>query len=240
MIPVRYDINCDLGEGESAATTRALMLHITSANIACGGHTGSLRSMERAVRAAVAAGVHIGAHPGLIDPIHFGRAAARISAVAFETLLVHQIAALEKIVKNEGARLHHVKLHGALYHLTDSNAAFREAFISVMQRFWPRVIVFARAGGKTATAAAAAGLHAWPEGFLDRKYLANGKLAPRGGGGAVLNQEKFMERVVHLAEGGSPVRASVRTWCIHSDTPHAIEFAYLAKKWLSRKPTKRK
>ncbi|MBN8249826.1 MAG: LamB/YcsF family protein, partial [Verrucomicrobia bacterium] len=50
------DLNCDLGEGEPAARTRALMRWITSANIACGGHAGDARTMEFCVRAAAAHG----------------------------------------------------------------------------------------------------------------------------------------------------------------------------------------
>src|SRR5688572_4484388 len=160
---IRYDISCDLGEGEPVRKTKELMQHITSANIACGGHAGTLRSMSLAVREALAAGVNIGAHPGLIDRENFGRGDLKISTEMFETLLVQQISALQTVAAAEGEKLHHVKLHGALYHCTDANAAFRRTFISVMQRFWPRVIVFARAGAKTAAAATEAGLTVWPE-----------------------------------------------------------------------------
>ena len=236
---IRYDINCDLGEGEPARKTKELMRHITSANLACGGHAGTLRSMTLAVREAIAARVNIGAHPGLIDREKFGRGNVEISTEMFETLLVQQISALQTVALAEGGKLHHVKLHGALYHWTDANAAFRGTFISVMQRFWPRVIVFARAGGKTASTASEAGLTIWSEGFLDRNYLADGSLAPRGDREAVLGLKEFEERVASLARGISPVHARagmpVRTWCVHSDTPHAIKFACLAKQKLFAK-----
>jgi UPF0271 protein len=38
------DINCDLGEGEPVEKTRRLLRWLTSANIACGGHAGSMRT----------------------------------------------------------------------------------------------------------------------------------------------------------------------------------------------------
>ena len=236
---IRYDINCDLGEGEPARKTKELMRHITSANIACGGHAGTLCSMTLAVREAIAAGVNIGAHPGLFDRENFGRGDVKISTEMFETLLVLQISALQTVAAAEGGKLHHVKLHGSLYHCTDENPAFRRTFISVMRRFWPRVIVFARAGGKTACAASDAGLTVWPEGFLDRNYREDGELAPRGSSAAVLGLKEFTERVASLARGKSPVLVKfgspVRTWCIHSDTPHAIKFACLAKEKLFAK-----
>lgn len=58
------DLNADLGE-EPQEETRdiALMRHISSCNIACGGHAGDAGSMTRMLRAARDAGVAAGAHP---------------------------------------------------------------------------------------------------------------------------------------------------------------------------------
>ncbi len=229
QLNMHYDLNCDLGEGETSGKTRALMRHVTSVNIACGGHAGDLRSMIFAVEEAIQAAVHIGAHPGLPDRSSFGRGKVEISRREFETLLVHQIGALEKVAARAGASLHHVKLHGALYHLTDSNAEFTKAYVSIIKRFWPAIIIFARAGGRTQTTAERDGLTVWPEGFLDRRYLTNGTLAPRGSTGAVLEKAQFKARLNAVAEGRSPVKGPVRTWCIHSDTPNAVEFARLAR-----------
>src|SRR5881396_2705017 len=49
---MKLDLNSDLGEGEPLSRTRALMRWITSANVACGGHAGDLRTMETCVRLA--------------------------------------------------------------------------------------------------------------------------------------------------------------------------------------------
>ena len=46
------DLNCDLGEG--AGRDAELMPLITSANIACGGHTGDAASMQRSIADALA------------------------------------------------------------------------------------------------------------------------------------------------------------------------------------------
>ena len=234
MNPQRYDINCDLGEGEPERTTKALMRQVTSANIACGGHAGNVQTMTFAVREALKAGVNIGAHPGSFDRSGFGRRQVQISVEEFEILLIQQIGAVEKIVAGAGVKLHHVKLHGALYHLTDSDAEFRGAYISMIQRFWPRRIVYARAGGAVAAEAGKAGVAVWPEGFLDRRYLADGSLAPRNSARTVLTKSEFLARLKHLTHGAGPISAPVRTWCFHSDTPHAMEFARLARKRLCR------
>ena len=43
-------LNCDLGEGEAAETSDALLECIDLANIACGGHAGDEEMMRRVVR----------------------------------------------------------------------------------------------------------------------------------------------------------------------------------------------
>ncbi|HEY0433670.1 MAG TPA: LamB/YcsF family protein, partial [Chitinophagaceae bacterium] len=55
------DINCDIGEG--TGTDEQIMPFISSANIACGYHAGSLDEMRKVIRRAVTKGVAIGAHP---------------------------------------------------------------------------------------------------------------------------------------------------------------------------------
>jgi UPF0271 protein len=52
---MNIDLNCDMGELDDAAHEAALMEYITSANIACGGHAGDARTMERTARLALSA-----------------------------------------------------------------------------------------------------------------------------------------------------------------------------------------
>jgi UPF0271 protein len=222
---VKFDLNCDLGENEPRARTAALMRYITSANIACGGHAGNLEGMRSAVILTLKHKVQIGAHPGLNDRAKFGRIARTINAADLKTLLLQQVSALERIARDAGARLHHIKLHGALYHMVEEQSALRRAFLEVVREFWPRMIVYSMAGGEVARAAMDAGLKCWAEGFLDRRYTANGFLVPRHQSGAVLTPGEFQERLASLRN--LPIHA--KTWCIHSDTKSAVEFARRAK-----------
>ena len=222
---VKLDLNCDLGENEPRTRTAALMRHITSANIACGGHAGNIESMRSAVTLALQYHVAIGAHPGLNDRSNFGRIAQAISAADFKTLVLQQVSALERIAREAGARLRHVKLHGALYHMVEEQSALRRAFLEVMREFWPSLIVYGIAGGEVAGGASKAGLKSWSEGFLDRRYTADGQLVPRNQSGAVLTLSEFQTRLESLQN--LPIYA--KTWCIHSDTKDAVEFARRAK-----------
>ena len=81
---MKIDLNCDMGELEDAAHEAALMEHITSANIACGGHAGDEATMERTARLALERGVRIGAHPGYPDRANFGRIEMPMSAAEIE------------------------------------------------------------------------------------------------------------------------------------------------------------
>jgi len=232
------DLNCDLGEGESPARTRSLMRQITSASIACGGHAGDVSSMERCLRLAREHQVRAGAHPGL--PGQFGRGQATLSAAALQMLLLHQIGALHRIAGAVGAPLRHVKLHGALYHATEQRPALARAYVEAVRRWFPRLTIYALAGGRVAGQAEAAGLRVWPEAFADRAYADDGRLLPRSHPSALLTDVAAVVRRIRLlrARGGWESHAgrwlpmSPRTLCVHGDTPGAARLARAVRQCL--------
>src|SRR5262245_34454854 len=138
---MKADLNCDLGEGEPLEQTEALMPLITSANIACGGHAGSADTMRACIRLALQYGVRIGAHPGLPQRETLGRSPADISPTDFVTLILQQVSALETMARTSNARLHHIKLHGALYHRVEEHKPLRQAYLSIISECWPTTII---------------------------------------------------------------------------------------------------
>src|ERR1051325_9198780 len=121
------DLNCDMGELDDAAHEAALMEHITSANIACGGHAGDEGTMERTVRLAMDRGVRIGAHPGYPDPANFGRLEMPMTPAEIARTVGRQIERLESVAKRLGGAIVHVKPHGALYNTAVRNAEVARA-----------------------------------------------------------------------------------------------------------------
>jgi len=224
------DLNCDLGEGEPIARTRALMRAITSANVACGGHAGNTSTMESCVRLCRQFGVNLGAHPGPWSRADFGRKIGSITPDELELLLVHQVSALERIASAQRVRLHHVKLHGALYHASDNEPALARRYLDVMKRWWPACIVYARAGGRVVGAAYRAGVKAWPEVFGDRAYREDGTLVPRDEPGAIIRNSATMVARIRLMRESGEVETisghrlclSGRTICVHSDTANSV------------------
>ena len=230
---MKLDLNCDLGEGEPLARTRALMRWITSANVACGGHAGDAASMAACVRLAKRHGVRLGAHPGPWDRNELGRGKIAITPDELEMLLLHQVSALEVVVRAYGLRLHHIKLHGALYHASETEAALARRYLATVARWWPRAKIFARAGGQVARLARRMGLAVWEEAFVDRAYRDDGSLVPRTEPAALLNgAHAVMQRVRMILDRGEILTvtgASIRLWpqtlCLHSDTPGAVALA---------------
>ena len=65
------ELSADLGEGSPGEDE--LWPLITSANVACGGHTGDEESMRNAAHHASQHDVRFGAHPSYPDRENFGR-----------------------------------------------------------------------------------------------------------------------------------------------------------------------
>jgi 5-oxoprolinase (ATP-hydrolysing) subunit A len=231
---MRFDLNCDLGEGEPRARTEALMRVITSANVACGGHAGDIPGMERCVVLAKKYNVRLGAHPGAADRAGFGRGKSRITPAELELLLLQQVGTLERIAHTRGIKLHHIKLHGALYHATERDKRLANAYVEIVRRWWPNLVVYAFAGGTVETLAKRM---VWGEAFLDRNYLDNGTLVPRSESNALLKSvQEVRQRVEEMARrtvisiGGKTIRVKARTICVHGDTPRAVEFAQVVRR----------
>ena len=93
---------------------------VSSANIACGAHAGTLESMIETVELAVRRRVGVGAHPGYFDLENFGRVERTIAPDEAARIVLLQ---LEQIHEIAGEALRHVKLHGALYNQVCRDAA---------------------------------------------------------------------------------------------------------------------
>ncbi|HXJ55064.1 MAG TPA: 5-oxoprolinase subunit PxpA [Verrucomicrobiae bacterium] len=230
---MRLDLNCDLGEGESRRQTRALMRWITSANVACGGHAGDVSTMRACVRWAREFRVNLGAHPGVPTVDGFGRGALQLAAGQLELLLLQQVGVLARIAGEEKVPLHHIKLHGSLYHAVEGSQPLAREYLRLSAHWWPGCVVFAFAGGRVARWARRMGVPVWEEAFVDRAYRDDGTLLPRGAPGALLtDRHAILERVRRLQAGqaieserGRPLRLRARTMCLHGDTPGASQLA---------------
>ncbi|MDR7418151.1 MAG: 5-oxoprolinase subunit PxpA [Armatimonadota bacterium] len=236
------DLNADGGEGYGAYTIGAdveLLKVVSSINVACGFHAGDPVVIRRTLRAAAAAGVTAGAHPGFPDLQGFGRRAMQIAPADLRDMLIYQIGAVAALAQAEGVPLRHVKAHGALYNMAVSDPGLAGAIAEAAAAF-PGLTLFAPLNSAMAAAASARGVPVVLEAFLDRGYRRDGLLAPRSEPGAVVTDAALVAaRAVQCAiEGtvtaldGTKITVRPQTLCIHSDTLGAAALARAARQAL--------
>lgn len=207
----------------------ALMPLLTSANVACGFHGGDPHVMRRTVSLALDHGVGIGAHVGFPDLIGFGRRRMAASPEEVHDYVVYQAGALRAFVEAAGARLQHVKPHGALYTTIVDSPDHAHAVAEAVRALSPEVILLMPP--EVGPAAAQAGVPFVSEGYVDLDYDSSGKLV--------------LERVKQLRDPGETARRALRlvrdgtvgtvdggelrlqaeSICVHGDAPNAPQIA---------------
>ena len=230
------DLNCDMGEGFSS--DEELMPYISSANIACGYHAGDADTMKRTVDLCLKYNVAVGAHPSYPDRDNFGRTDMLYNGLQPEDLpaiLAEQINLMEAVCKTAGAKLRHIKPHGALYNRAAKDIVLSRLICDTICEIDPTLILYGLSGSVMGTTAAQCGLAFRSEVFADRNYQRDGSLRPRTMPDALItDHNKCIQHVLQMVNNGKvttiggdeiPIRAE--TICIHGDGAHAVEFAKL-------------
>jgi UPF0271 protein len=232
----RMDLNCDMGEVAEAVTGGAqedLLRYVTSANVACGGHAGNADMMQATIEQCLRRDVAIGAHPGYEDRANFGRIELKLSREEIADSVYKQVLALTEIADRCGARIGHVKPHGALYNQAARERGLAEAIAEGVARWRKDVVLVGLAGSAMLEEFRAAGFAVAAEAFADRRYETDGSLRSRKFDDALLRDPKeaaaqavrIVEQGRVIAEGGTWVPLEAQTICIHGDTPGAVEIA---------------
>lgn len=232
----RIDLNCDMGEMPDAVadgTQESLMPHLTSVNIACGGHAGDSRMMQRTVEQALRWNVAIGAHPGYADRANFGRVELAIPLGAIADFVFEQVRTLGEIATKCGVTIVHVKPHGALYNQAAQDREIARAVADGVARWRKDVVLVGLAGSQMLEVFRDAGFRVAAEAFADRRYESDGRLRSRKFDDAMIGEPNEAARqalrIVNegkaSAVGGTEVALSAETICVHGDSPGALEIA---------------
>jgi 5-oxoprolinase (ATP-hydrolysing) subunit A len=225
------DINCDMGEG--GGNDAELMNCVSSINIACGFHAGNASIMRKTVELAVNKGVKIGSHPSFSDLANFGRSEMDVSAQEVFDIVLYQISALKGICEAFGAKLHHVKPHGALYNQAAKDKNLAEAIAKAVKKLDANLILYGLSGSCLISEAEKIGLQTKSEVFADRTYQIDGSLTPRNMPNALIrNVEEAIKQVLQMLETqtvtattGEIINLKAETICIHGDSENAVGFA---------------
>jgi len=237
------DLNADLGESFGAwrmGDDARLLEVVSSANVACGFHAGDPGTIRATVQQAVRQGVAVGAHPSLPDLAGFGRRRMDVTPGEVYDMVLYQVGAIAAFVKAAGARLHHVKAHGALYNMAATDRSLAMAIVAAVRDFDADLVLYALAGSSMVDAAESVGLSVAGEVFADRAYRSDGTLVPRSQEGALIADEaKAVAQALDmvrdrrvLAIDGTWVAVRADTVCVHGDSPGAVALAVALKRAL--------
>ena len=146
--------------------------------------------------------------------------------------IMYQLGALQAFVKAQGAKLQHVKPHGALYNAAAKDMKLALAICEGVRSVALDAIILDLAGSCLLTAAQQTGLRWASEVFADRAYQTDGSLVPRSRPGAVItDRDCAIARAVRMVKDGVvttvdgvdiPILA--HSICVHGDNPSALAF----------------
>lgn len=231
------DINCDVGEG--IANEHLLMPHITSCNIACGGHFGDRNSIDKTILLALKNNVLIGAHPSFPDRENFGRKWMQISDENLSKSIQFQMDLFLQRMSISKATLHHIKPHGALYNAIAIDEHLAIIFIKSIQKYIDNVFLYVPYKSVIEEVAKNNDVKIKYEAFADRNYNDDLTLVNRSHPNALITDKELVFQHVSkmVFEGkvttisGDEKRIKSDTFCVHSDTQNALEIVnYLSQK----------
>lgn len=231
----KVDLNSDLGESFGCykiGMDEEVLKHITSANIACGFHAGDPIQMDKTVKLAMENNVQIGAHPGFMDVIGFGRREMKISKDEVKAYVKYQLGALNSFVISNGANIQHVKAHGALYNMAAKDYEISLSIAQAVYEVDKNIILLGLANSSIIDAGKAVGLRVANEVFADRAYNSDGTLVSRSLEGSIIYDPNIaIKRVIKMVKenkvediNGKDIDIKADSICVHGDNPKAIEF----------------
>ena len=230
------DINCDMGEIPRLLKNNVysdLMDHVTSINLACGGHAGDVSMMRELVRIAKRKNVRIGAHPSYPDRENFGRLELEMDPEELLRSICEQVRSLIRVAEEESVSISHIKPHGALYNQAAKDTHLARVIGNAVDRVAPDLDIMCLSGSLMVKILEDMGLKVVQEAFADRTYERDGDLRDRRSDRALITDpQKAADQARSIIEDkkiitfdGSEISLEAQTLCVHSDTPNAIAIA---------------
>ena len=230
------DINCDMGEIPRLLKNNVysdLMDHVTSINLACGGHAGDVSMMRELVRIAKRKNVRIGAHPSYPDRENFGRLELEMDPEELLRSICEQVRSLIRVAEEESVSISHIKPHGALYNQAAKDTHLARVIGNAVDRVAPDLDIMCLSGSLMVKILEDMGLKVVQEAFADRTYERDGGLRDRRSDRALITDpQKAADQARSIIEDkkiitfdGSEISLEAQTLCVHSDTPNAIAIA---------------
>ena len=223
------DINCDIGEG--LGNESEIMPLISSCNISCGAHAGSITSIDNAINLAIENDVLIGAHPSFPDKENFGRKVMKISNQDLQQNIEDQLRLFKKRVDLQNAKIHHVKPHGALYNLIAIDEEKATVVINAILNTLKDVKLYVPFNSVIERVAIKKQIPVVYEAFADRNYNDNLTLVSRSLPYAIIiDKENVLKHVKKMSEASlvrsvqdNEIAILAQTFCVHGDNKYVLD-----------------
>ena len=200
-------LNGDLHGDADASAVSELLAAVDLINVA---------GDETNLRGVVAQGLDCGVTIGALLTIGDTR---EVSPAGLTVLMSGQIAAVERALAESGARLGHVKLHGALRLLCDERSDLAEACVDWMELEREGIPLIVGAGGLLHAVAEARGVPLLREILAGRAYADEAHLVPHGQPGAVIDDpDDAARRIEDWRKSGYLALADGRRWLVEAET----------------------
>ena len=221
-------INCDVGEG--VLNEHLLMPYISSCNIACGGHYGDVKTMDNTIAIAIENNVLIGAHPSFPDKENFGRKILKMTPEALQKSIESQLQLFKSRLDLVGAKMNHIKPHGALYNLITVDVANAKIFLKAIDKYAKSVFLYVPYNSVIARLAIEKNIRVVYEVFADRNYNSDLSLVSRNQENALITDAvAVFKHVVHMYQHQEVIAISgekkpiiADTFCVHGDQEKAL------------------
>ena len=221
-------INCDVGEGVS--NEHLLMPYISSCNIACGGHYGDVKTMDNTIAIAIENNVLIGAHPSFPDKENFGRKILKMTPEALQKSIESQLLLFKSRLDLVGAKMNHIKPHGALYNLITVDVATAKIFLKAIDKYAKSVFLYVPYNSVISRLAIEKNIRVVYEVFADRNYNSDLSLVSRNQENALITDAvAVFKHVVHMYQHQEVIAISgekkpiiADTFCVHGDQEKAL------------------
>jgi 5-oxoprolinase (ATP-hydrolysing) subunit A len=222
------DINTNIGEGFGPYRIEGecdILPFVTSANIACGAHSGDPVIMEAALEETRYYGLTLGAHIGYPDLAGFGRREIHLAPSELRASILYQLGALAGLARTLGFDISQVRPHGFLYRQMMSDLRIALIVSRAIAEFDKWLVLIGPAGPTLLSAGERAGLRVAGEAWIDRVYDQNGHLLPHSHSRSAIRSPQEILRqanqlinygTVNTAEG-TQVKLDFQTLHVHAN-----------------------
>ena len=221
------DINTNIGEGFGPYRVEGeseVLPFVTSANVACGAHSGDPVLMEAALESVRYYGLSLGAHIGYPDLAGFGRREIHLSSAELRASVLYQLGALSGLARTFGLEITQVRPHGFLYRQMSHDIRIATIVAKAIAEYDRWLVLLGPAGATLLQSGERAGIRVAGEAWIDRSYDANGHLLPHTHSRAVLKTpQEVLRQATNLirygevtANDGTRVQLEFETIHLHS------------------------